>query len=92
MCEFNNKIKNILFSNINEDDKISKVAEETDKEFVLDYIDNNELGVSLEELGLTEEDLLNAIKYEIDESDNINFSVNMNFFITSFFFNQCFID
>jgi hypothetical protein len=74
MCEFNDKIKTLLFSDLDEDDKVRMIAEETDKEVVLDYLDNNELGISLEELGLTEEDLLNAHKYDIDDSDNINFS------------------
>ena len=83
MCEFEDKIKSLLFKDISDEEKTRLIAEETDKEVMLDYLDENtDLGVTLESLGLTEQDLINADAYEIDEEDNINFGdevVDMDF-------------
>jgi len=71
MCEYCDNIKKVAFDKgLSEDEKIKKLEEETLKEIFLDFLDANEdIGVSYEELGLTQEDFDNAPKYDIGEQD-----------------------
>lgn len=57
MCEFCNKINQIINSNFSEQEKLEQVADETNKESIIDYLIENNLGVSIEELGLTQADI-----------------------------------
>ena len=71
MCEYCDNIKKIVFSKVmSDEDKLKQIEEETNKEIFLDFLDaNQDLGVTYEELGLTQEDLDNAECYEIEEED-----------------------
>ena len=71
MCEYCDNIKKIAFSKVmSDEDKLKQIEEETNKEIFLDFLDaNQDLGVSLESLGLTQQDLDNAECYEIEDED-----------------------
>jgi len=71
MCEYCDNIKKVAFDKgLSEDEKIKKLEEETLKEIFLDFLDANEdIGIPLNELGLTQEDLDNAPKYELNDND-----------------------
>ena len=71
MCEYNEKIKFIASDKYSTDEeKLKWIEEETNKEVMLDFLDaNKDIGISFEDLGLTQEDFDNAPKYYVDEYD-----------------------
>ena len=72
MCEFYDNIKRIAFSEETDEEKLARIAEETGKELLLEYLENNpEFGISLEELGLPSDFELNIEDYahKLDDSD-----------------------
>ena len=71
MCEYCDNIKKIAFSKVmSDEDKLKQIEEETNKEIFLNFLDANEdIGVSYESLGLTQEDFDKADKYELSDDD-----------------------
>jgi len=57
MCEFCDKIKKIIDSDFSKEIKEKKILEETEKELIMDFIEDNDLGIPFSELGITEEQL-----------------------------------
>ena len=54
------KLKEILLSSLNEEETVQAILEETAKQNIVDALDDPELGVSIESLGLSLEDLNNV--------------------------------
>ena len=71
MCEYCDNVKKIAFSKVmSDEDKLKQIEEETNKEIFLNFLDANEdIGVSYESLGLTQEDFDKADKYELSDDD-----------------------
>lgn len=71
MCDLEKDFKKIvLSSDLSDEEKIEQLRIEAEKESIVDYLYRHpELGVSFEELGLTEEDFLNAPTYEVSEDE-----------------------
>ena len=75
MCTNINNLKNIIFNEeLTEEERVLNTIDELNKQAVIDYIESNDIGTPIEELGLTEDDLNNPIySFDID-SDDLKFS------------------
>ena len=73
------EIKKILLSSDNEIDAINAIKEVTAKENILDALDDPELGVSIESLGLTIEDLDNVNFMHVINDNDLNISDSQGF-------------
>lgn len=70
MCDFSDELKRIVFSDMTDEEKEEAIKYETAKENIVGFLDRHpEIGVSFHELGLTEEDFINAPAYEITDKD-----------------------
>lgn len=70
MCEYHDNLKKISLSELSDEDKLQLMEEETAKELMLQFLDDNaDIGISFESLGLTQEDIDNAECYAIEEID-----------------------
>lgn len=71
MCEYCENIKKISFSTeLTDKEKEELIAEETNKEIMMDFLEANpDLITTYEELGLTAEDFEKAERYEITDED-----------------------
>jgi hypothetical protein len=76
MCKYCDDIKNIAFdSDLNESEKLAMINEETHKQIIMEQLENESIGVSFEELGLTLQDFEKAESFPIDNDDlKIGFS------------------
>lgn len=71
MSDYRDKLKNIIMSVSDELDALIQIKEETAKQNIIDALDNEELGISIESLGLTIEDLDNVKFMHVITSDDI---------------------
>mgnify|MGYP003674850443 CR=1 FL=1 len=70
MCNFEDRIKKILLSNKDVQDIYDEIETETIKEEILQYLEDNNLGTDIKELGLKEEDLKNPkYMHDLEEED-----------------------
>tara|TARA_R110002096_G_scaffold210814_1_gene398136 strand:+ start:91 stop:660 length:570 start_codon:yes stop_codon:yes gene_type:complete len=67
--DYENDLKDILCKCANSEEAIDKITELTVKQNILDILDSEDLGVSIESLGLTEADI-NNVKYMHLVGDN----------------------
>jgi hypothetical protein len=69
MCEYCDSIKRITFSDLSDEDKKKEIQLETLKELMCDYMEEKNLGITYEDLGITQADLDEAGYIDIDTED-----------------------
>jgi len=82
MCDYSDLIKSISFnSELSDEEKELLIREETDKELMLDFLDeNDDLGILISDLGINKEDLYNKdYMWSIEDDDYTFNQVNENF-------------